>query len=71
MKDDGLIDLNYKFFLLEYKPVSETRGLIKMASCVDLKMNFLPKFVLNKTARMFAFDYFKNMIDINLKFAGS
>jgi hypothetical protein len=36
-----------------------------------MKISFLPKFILNKTARIFAFEYFKNMISINSKFAGS
>jgi len=42
-----------------------------MASSIDLKVNFVPKFVLNKSARIFAFDYFKNMIKVNLRFSGS
>lgn len=42
-----------------------------MATCVDLKISILPKFILNKTARIFAFDYFKNIISINKKFGGS
>jgi hypothetical protein len=39
-----------------------------MAICIDLKISILPKFILNKTARIFAFDYFKNMLNINKKF---
>ncbi len=42
-----------------------------MATCIDLKISILPKFILNKTARLFAFDYFKNMLSINRKFEGS
>lgn len=42
-----------------------------MATCIDLKISILPKFILNKTARIFAFDYFKNMININKKFENS
>jgi hypothetical protein len=42
-----------------------------MATCIDMKIKILPKFIMNKTARMFAFDYFKNMINIGKKFEGS
>jgi hypothetical protein len=42
-----------------------------MSSCVDMNLEFIPKFILNKTARIFAFDYFKNMIKVNKKFKGS
>ena len=66
-----MVSLDYKFFMLEYKPISKTRGNIKMASCVDMNLEFIPKFILNKTARIFAFDYFKNMLKISKKFKGS
>ena len=42
-----------------------------MATCVDLKISILPKFIMNKTARIFAFDYFKNMINTAKNFDGS
>jgi hypothetical protein len=57
--------------MLEYNPISISRGKIKMTSCVDLKLNFMPKFILDKTARIFAFDYFRNMIKVSNKFKGS
>lgn len=34
-------------------------------------MNFLPQWILNRSARIFAFDYFKNVIKVNKKFKGS
>lgn len=36
-----------------------------------MKMNFLPLFILNKSARIFAFDYFKNVIKIAKNYKGS
>jgi hypothetical protein len=51
--------------------VAEDKGKIRMATCVDLKITILPNFILNKTARIFAFDYFKNIINVNKKFSGS
>lgn len=42
-----------------------------MVSSIDLKMDFLPLFVINKSARIFSFDYMRNYHKINKKFAGS
>jgi hypothetical protein len=36
-----------------------------------MKMNFLPMFILNKSARIFAFDYFKNILKIAKTYQGS
>ncbi len=36
-----------------------------------MKLNFLPQFILNMSARKFAFDYFKNIIKVNKNFKGS
>lgn len=36
-----------------------------------MKMNFLPMFILNKSARIFAFDYFKNILKISKNYQGS
>jgi hypothetical protein len=48
-----------------------TRGKIRLATNVNMGLNFLPLFVINQSCRMFAFDYFKNIIDVNKKFKGS
>lgn len=42
-----------------------------MVSSIDLKMDYLPLFIINKSARIFSFDYMKNYQKINSKFAGS
>lgn len=36
-----------------------------------MKMNYLPLFILNKSARIFAFDYFKNILKISKNYKGS
>ena len=36
-----------------------------------MKLNFLPQFILNASARKFAFNYFKNIIKLNKNFANS
>lgn len=36
-----------------------------------MKIDLIPKFILFRSARIFAFDYFKNIIDRINKFKGS
>ena len=36
-----------------------------------MKLNLVPKFFIFKSARIFAFDYFKNILDRVKKFKGS
>jgi hypothetical protein len=68
---DKYIRLEYKFFLIEYIPLEGKRARIRLASKIDMKMDFIPKFILFRSARVFAFDYFKNIIDRIKNFKGS
>jgi hypothetical protein len=70
-KESKYVRLDYKYYILEYIPLTKTRGKINMVSSIDLKMDYLPVFIINKTARIFSFDYMKNYVRINKKFAGS
>ncbi len=42
-----------------------------MVSSIDLKMDYLPLFIINKSARIFSFDYMRNYHRINKNFEGS
>lgn len=66
-----LVRLEYKFFIVEYKPRPNGKAIIRLASKIDMKLNFLPLFILNKSARIFAFDYFRNILDRTKKYVGS
>jgi hypothetical protein len=48
-----------------------TKAKIRLAVKVDMKLNFLPQFIINMSARKFAFDYFKNIPKLSRKFKGS
>jgi hypothetical protein len=48
-----------------------SRGKIRLSTNINLKMGFLPLFVINKSCRVFAFDYFKNIMEVNKNFKGS
>lgn len=56
---------------MEYVPIGENRGRVRLSTNIDLKLGFLPLFIINKSCRIFAFDYFKNLMKVNKHFAGS
>ena len=56
---------------MEYIPIGRNRGKIRLATNIDMKIGFLPLFVINKSLRIFAFDYFENLMDVNKNFIGS
>ena len=58
-------------FIVEFKPVAKGRTRIRLASKIDMKMNYLPLLILNKSARNFAFDYFRNILDRVKNYKGS
>ena len=43
----------------------------RLGSKIDMKMNYLPLFIINKSARVFAFDYFKNILEKVKEYKGS
>lgn len=66
-----LIRLEYNFFIVEYKPIGLDRAKIRIASSVDLKMNYLPNWIISISARKFGFNYFVNIIKAQKKFEKS
>ena len=69
--ESDYVRLEYKFFIVEYIPITKERARVRLASRIDMKLNFLPQFILNHSARKFAFNYFKNIIKLNENFKGS
>lgn len=44
---------------------------MRLSTNIDMKLSFLPFFIINKTLRIFSFDYFKNLLKVNRHFQGS
>lgn len=63
--------LDYKYFIIEYTPISINRARVKMASKVDMHMKFIPQFILKSSALKFGYDYFNNIRKVNNSFEGS
>lgn len=70
-RDPELVELEYKFYIIEYCPISATRGKVRLATNIDMKISFLPLFIINKSLRIFSFDYFKNILKVSKNLKGS
>lgn len=66
----GAIQLDYHYFVFEYRPTDPKTGTIKMAINVDLKLS-LPMFILEAASQGFGTDFYKNVLKISKKFDGS
>ena len=65
------VKLDYKYFIVEYIPITLDRARVKIASKVDMHMNLIPQFIVKASALKFGYDYFYNILKINSRFSGS
>ena len=61
------VQLEYKFFLVQYRPIDRTRGKIKIAMNVDMKIS-APKWILDPVTQNFGKDFLKNVLEVTQKF---
>ena len=54
------VQLDYKYFIIEYQPDSPTSGHIKLAINTDLKLN-IPMFLLEAASEGFGQDFYKDL----------
>lgn len=65
------MQLDYKYFVIEYTPSTVTKGWIKAALNIDMKLKGVPMFLLDFGCRNFGFDFISNILKIAKKFNGS
>lgn len=65
------VQLEYKYFVLKYEPITRTKGNVTIAMNVDAKMDFLPMWILDKVSEDFGHDFLKNIVKVSKKFKGS
>ena len=64
------VQLDYKYFVIEYSPTGQKEGRMKLAINIDMKIN-LPLFLLKPVTENFGLDFYKNVLSIAKKFEGS
>lgn len=65
--DLNAVQLEYKFFMIQYEPINRNKGKIKIAMNVDMKLS-APKFILDPIAQNFGKDFLKNVLHITNNF---
>jgi len=56
------VPLDYRYFVLKYKPVRKGVGQIKFALNIDVDVNFLPVFVEEIVIKRFTTEFFGNIL---------
>ena len=65
------VPLDYRYFVLKYKPIRKGVGKIKFALNVDIGINFLPEFIEEIVVKKFTNDFFANILEKSKKFENS
>lgn len=66
----GSIQLDYHYFVMEYRPIGPSLGRMKLAINVDLHLP-LPLFILGSVSENFGLDFYKNVRKNSKNFEGS
>jgi hypothetical protein len=70
-KTPGAVQLDYKYFVVEYTPITTNKGWIRLGINVDMKLPAVPTFILDYACRNFGFEFISNILNIAKKFEGS
>lgn len=65
------MQLDYKYLVVKYVPLSETSGKMTLGVNIDLKLNMLPLPILEMVSISFSKDFFDNLVRISKNFEGS
>jgi hypothetical protein len=63
--------LKVDYFCIDFKPISKNKAKVVLATKTNFKLTFLPLFILQKSARIFTFDFFKNIVKNAKNYKGS
>lgn len=65
--NSNAVQLEYKFFVVQYEPIDRNKGKIKIAMNVDMKIS-APKFILDPVTQNFGKDFLKNVLHVTNNF---
>ena len=69
--NEKYIQLSYKYFVVEYRPMREGVGQITVAMNVDSKINIVPMWMMDMLSQDYGSNFLKNIIKISESFKGS
>lgn len=70
-EDSEYVRLKVHYFCIDYKPLAKDRAQIRLVTKADFKLTFLPLWILQRSARIFTFNYFEKIVEKAKHFKGS
>lgn len=50
--------LDYKYLCMEYRPITPKKGYLRMCVNIDMRLNIVPKFIMEMATKKFGVDMF-------------
>ncbi len=63
--------MNYKYFVVRYRPVEKNIGKLTMALNADVGLNFLPNFILEYMVKDISKQFMEKILSIAKEYNGS
>ena len=65
------VQLDYKYIIMEYVPISKGRGIVRIANNVDMKIDIVPLAIMEFICKKFCVDFLEIVMNVSGKFPGS
>lgn len=69
-ENQNAVQLDYKYFILEFIPENKSKGFLRMALNIDMKLN-IPMFIMTPATTGFGLDFYSNILKMARSFEGS
>ena len=60
-----MVQIDYHYIIVQYKPLGVGRGLITTANKVDMKLRFIPLFIIELVSKKFCVDFLKIVMKVS------
>ena len=57
--------------MVEYVPIKRGKGKIRMAVNIDMKLNFIPLWIIEMVSKKFCTDFFDVIMKVSSRYPGS
>lgn len=65
------VQIDYRYLCIKYEPLAVGRGKATIAMNIDMKLNFVPLWILELVCKKFCNDFLQQVMDVSNRFPGS
>lgn len=69
--NEKYVQIEYKYMMVKYIPEGIDKGRVSIAVNIDMKLNFIPLWIMEMVVKKFCLDFFKVVMEAASKFEGS